>query len=113
MDKTMVSFENSSNKILSSRSLEYLTLAGLGFCNEEIACILCVSSATVKKAFEVIYYKLRAFNRANAVLLACLYDIINDKVCKDTMRKYPDVKIMLNKKLLEVNNEKTQSSFKD
>lgn len=55
--------------LLTPREIEYLALVALGYKNNEIAKILYVSYSTVKKTLELIFDKLNAKNRANAVAI--------------------------------------------
>ena len=68
--------ENEKN-ILSRRELEVLILVAAGFENNQIAMIFHVTLSTVKKQLEKIYEKLRAQNRANAIFIACVHNLIS------------------------------------
>lgn len=65
------------NNILSRRELEIIILVAAGFENNQIACIFQVTLSTVKKQLEKIYEKLRAKNRANAIFIACIHNLIS------------------------------------
>ncbi len=90
-----------SNNVLTERCLEYLTLSGLGFSNEEIADILNVTSSCAKISLTNAYSKLKAANRTHSILIACLNNIITDKTCESILEKYPNAKILLEQKILE------------
>ena len=66
--------------ILTPREIEYLGLVALGFHNSQIAQILYVSFYTVKKTLEKIFDKLHAIDRASAVTIAFIYNILSVKV---------------------------------
>jgi len=90
-----------SSNILTERCLEYLTLSGLGFSNEEIGDILNVTSSCAKISLKTAYSKLKAANRSHSILIACLNNIITDESCKKILNKYPNAKILLEQKILE------------
>lgn len=54
----------------TERQLEILGLAAKGLPNPEIASIVGVARSTVKKHLELIYQKLGAFNRSEAITIA-------------------------------------------
>ena len=66
--------------ILTSREIEYLSLVALGYKNLQIAQILSVSKSTVKKTLEKIFVKLKAKDRAHAVAIAFVHNIISEKI---------------------------------
>ena len=74
--------------ILTNREIEYLALASLGYKNIEIAGILSVSLGAVKKTLEVIYQKIHAKDRTNAVTIAFLHDIINIEILNFMAHKF-------------------------
>ena len=76
------------NKILTDREKEYLCFIALGYKNHITAEYLCVSFSTVKKTNENIFRKLRAKNRANAVTIAFVHNIINNKTFTSICKKY-------------------------
>ena len=65
---------------LTFREIEYLSLAALGFKNKMIAQKLYVTKSTVKKTLEIIYRKLNAKDRANAVAIAFIHNILTVKI---------------------------------
>ncbi len=65
------------NRVLSRRELEIIILVAAGFENNQIAKIFRVTLSTIKKQLEKIYEKLHAKNRANAVFIACKYNLIS------------------------------------
>lgn len=69
-----------SKRILTEREIEYLSLAGLGYKNCQIASILYVSPSTVKKTLELIFRKINAKDRANAVAIAFMHNILNTEI---------------------------------
>lgn len=73
----MKSLLTKPERILTSRKIEYLSLAALGCKNYMIADLLCVSKSTVKKTFELIFEDLNAKDRANAVAIAFAHKIIS------------------------------------
>ncbi len=73
---------------LTAREIEYLSLVALGLKNHMIADKLFVTKSTVKKMLENIYKKLFAKDRANAIAIAFLHDLINVKVLSDICIKY-------------------------
>ena len=74
--------------ILTPREVEYLGLVALGFHNSQIAQILYVSFYTVKKTLEKIFDKLHAIDRASAVAIAFIHDILSAKVLTRIVRTY-------------------------
>ncbi len=89
--KTKKKFISGSEKeewYLTAREIEYLSLVALGFKNHMIADKLFVTKSTVKKMLENIYKKLFAKDRANAIAIAFLHDLINVKVLTDIRVKY-------------------------
>ncbi len=74
--------------VLTPRETEYLGLVAMGFKNHEIAKILYVSRSTVKKELEAIFSKLFARNRANAVTIAFLHQIIDNCILNKVFQKY-------------------------
>ena len=74
--------------ILTNRKLEYLSLIALGFKNKRIAETLFVSKSTVKKTIENIFKDLNAKDRANAVAIAFVHNIINAEFLTRIADKY-------------------------
>ena len=83
-----IEFETPPKCILTPREVEYLGLVALGFHNSQIAQILYVSFYTVKKTLEKIFDKLHAIDRANAVAIAFIHDILSAKVLTQIVRTY-------------------------
>lgn len=77
-----------AESILTIREKEYLSLVAMGFKNHEIAKILFVSKSTVKKELETIFKKLFATNRANAVAIAFVHQILNTYILTDVFDQY-------------------------
>ncbi len=77
-----------AESILTIREKEYLSLVAMGFKNHEIAKILFVSKSTVKKELEAIFKKLFATNRANAVAIAFVHQILNTYILTDVFDQY-------------------------
>ncbi len=77
-----------TNNNLTARETEYLSLAAMGFNNNEIAHILSVTKSTVKKTLESVFQKLFAKDRANAVAIAFVHDILNAQILSNTVEKY-------------------------
>ena len=80
--------ENDSKCILTPREIEYLSLIALGYHNPQIAEILEVSYYTVKKTLELIFSKLNASDRASAVSIAYIHQILNVNVLTNIAAKY-------------------------
>jgi DNA-binding NarL/FixJ family response regulator len=82
---TLVKYNNNSEhkKILTNRELEYLCLVALGYHNSVIAKNLFVTRNTVKKTLEKIFKKLNAKDRANAVAIAFVHNVITPKFMYD------------------------------
>lgn len=78
----------SKNCILTNREIEYLSLASLGYKNKEIARVLSVSLGAVKKTLELIFQKMHASDRANAVTIAFLQNIINFETLNYVAHKF-------------------------
>ena len=72
--KTYTTYEK---VILTNRELEYLSLVALGYRNKKIAEKLFVTKSTVKKMLEIIYKKLNAKDRANAIAIAFIHNLID------------------------------------
>ena len=86
---TNVKRENSKS-ILTGRELEYLSLASIGCENKMIGTILTVSKATVKKTFETEFVKLHARNRAHAVTIAFVHNILSEEIIRNITDKYSE-----------------------
>ena len=86
---TNVKRENSKS-ILTGRELEYLSLASIGCENKMIGTILTVSKATVKKTFETVFVKLHARNRAHAVTIAFVHNILSEEIIRNITDKYSE-----------------------
>ena len=82
------SVKKDSDCILTSREIEYLSLIALGYHNPQIAEILEVSYYTVKKTLELIFNKLNASDRASAVSIGYIHQILNVKVLTSIAVKY-------------------------
>ena len=80
-------------KVLAPRELEILSLAALGFKSKNIAEILFVSVATIKKTLANTYLKLNAKNKTNAVAIAILNNMLDINMINHVAAKYKiDVK---------------------
>ncbi len=90
-----IGIENKHNS-LTNRELEYLSLVALGYMNKKIAEKLIVTLSTVKKTLENIFRKLNANDRANAVAIAFIHKIIDEKLLAETCIKYkiPEYKLL-------------------
>ncbi len=73
---------------LTNREIENLSLVALGYKNKKIAEKLIVTVSTVKKTLEKIFRKLKAKDRANAVAIAFIHKIIDEKILVETCNKY-------------------------
>ena len=76
------------SQILTEREIEYLSLISMGLKNHMIAEIMYVSFSTVKKTLEVIFRKLGAKDRTNAVVLSFEHKILDFEVIKRVRTKY-------------------------
>ena len=76
------------HQTLTDREKEYLVFIALGYKNHITAEYLRVSFSTVKKTNGNIFRKLHAKNRANAVAIAILHDIINSTTFSTIREKY-------------------------
>lgn len=74
--------------ILTERGIEYLSLVALGNKNKEIAVILSVSNSTVKKSLESIFLKLNAKDRAHAVTIGFVHNILTPYQLSEISLKY-------------------------
>ena len=74
--------------ILTAREVEYLSMVAFGFKNRMIADILFVSKSTVKKTLENIFKDLNAKDRANAVAIAFVHEIITPESLETIAKKY-------------------------
>ncbi len=74
--------------VLAPRELEILLLAAMGYKSKNIAKIMFVSVATVKKTFANIYLKLNAKNKTNAVAIAILHNMIDINMINHVAAKY-------------------------
>ncbi len=94
---TDVLLKNKTAKIkkhhLTAREIEYLSLVAMGFKNIEIAKTLSVTESTVKKTLEAVFQKLFAKDRANAVAIAFIHDVINAQILSIIVKKYQINKI--------------------
>ncbi len=77
-----------SYKVLTPRELEILLLAAMGYKSKNIAKILFVSVATIKKTLGNIYLKLDAKNKTNAVAIAILHKMIDINMINHIAAKY-------------------------
>lgn len=73
---------------LTIREKEYLSLVALGFKNPAIAEILFVSFSTVKKTLETVFRKIQAKDRANAVAIGFIHEIITKEFITNVYHKY-------------------------
>ena len=73
---------------LTLREKEYLSLVALGFKNPVIAKVLFVSFSTVKKTLESIFCKIKAKDRANAVAICFMHEILTTRHVNDVFQKY-------------------------
>lgn len=80
--------ESESDKLLTKRQIEYLSLVALGLKNREIALMLNVSESTVKKILEDIFKRLNAKDRTNAVTIAFIHKILNIENLISIIKKY-------------------------
>lgn len=87
-DKIELSSKQEFKCILTFREIEYLSLVALGYHNSQIASILGISYYTVKKTLEVIFRKLKAKDRANAIAIAFIHQILCNNILKNTAKKY-------------------------
>ena len=74
--------------ILTNRKVEYLALVSFGLNNGEIAYVLLVTESTVKQTLGDIYYKLNALDRANAVNIAWVHNILNTYIITTIIKRY-------------------------
>ena len=74
--------------VLTTREIDYLSLVALGYHNDIIAKILFVSTSTVKKTLENIFKKLNAKDRANAVAIAFVHNLISLQSLSEFALKY-------------------------
>lgn len=75
-------------EVLTSREIEYLSLVALGYQNYKIAEVLFVTSSTVKKTLENIFYKLDAIDRANAVAIAFVHEILTADIINQIIIRF-------------------------
>jgi len=95
-----ISVNSESKQFLTEREIEYLSLIALGCHNQEIAKTLEVSYYTVKKTIELIFHKLNAADRANAVAIAFVHKILDISTLNEIINKYRLIKnIALRKKI--------------
>ena len=80
--------ELKSDKLLTNRQIEYLSLVALGLKNREIALILSVSESTVKKILEEVFKRLKAKDRTNAVTIAFIHHFLNVENLIEIINKY-------------------------
>ena len=84
----MADLECINKHSLTKRNIEQLALVSLGLNNTETAEKMFVSVHTIKKSLEVIYEKLNASGRANAVSRGLEYGILNNALLKEIKQKY-------------------------
>ena len=77
-----------AKNILTVREIEYLSLVALGYSNKTIAENLLVTHSTVKKTLEIIFDKLKAKDRANAVTIAFIHNILYEELLSKIIKKY-------------------------
>ena len=75
-------------KLLTNREIEFLCLVALGYKNNVIAKNLFVTKSTVKKTLENIFKKLNAKDRANAVTIAFIHNLITAEILTELEKKY-------------------------
>ena len=75
-------------RILTNREIEFLCLVSLGYKNNIIANNLFVAKSTVKKTLENIFKKLKARDRANAVAIAFMHNLITAEILTELEKKY-------------------------
>ena len=80
--------KNNMKSALTERKIEYLVCISLGLKNSETAKILVVSESTVKKASLEIYKILNAKDRANAVTIGFIKNILNEDIIDKIAEKY-------------------------
>ena len=73
---------------MTNREIEFLCLVALGYGNNLIAENLFVTKSTVKKTLENIFKKLNAKDRANAVAIAFIHNIISVEILNELKQKY-------------------------
>lgn len=89
LTKEIALYNNISVKsILTTREIEYISLVALGYKNWMIAKILFVSNSTVKKTLENIFRKLNAKDRANAVAIAFIHNLINPETLTQIIKSH-------------------------
>lgn len=87
--EVVLNINNHDDKfILTDRETEYLSLVAMGFKKCIIAQILFVSPSTVKKTLEVIFRKIHARDRANAVAIAFIHKILSGETMEKIRVKY-------------------------
>ena len=74
--------------ILTAREIEYISLVALGYGNKIIAKTLLVTHSTVKKTLEIIFDKLKAKDRANAVTIAFIHKLLSEELLSKISQKY-------------------------
>ena len=75
-------------QIFTKREIEYLAFLAHGYHNSQIALKLSVTLSTVKKTIEVIFRKLNAKDRANAVAIGFILGILNADIMSKIAEKY-------------------------
>ena len=75
-------------RILTNREIEFLCLVSLGYKNNIIANNLFVAKSTVKKTLENIFKKLKARDRANAVAIAFMHNLITKELLTEFEKTY-------------------------
>ena len=70
-------FSNQQDTLLTESERQVLALVARGLVNREIADTLCVSTSTVKSYLHEAYRKLKARNRAQAVIMAFIRGYLN------------------------------------
>ena len=73
---------------MTNREIEFLCLVALGYGNNLIAENLFVTKSTVKKTLENIFKKLNAKDRANAVAIAFMHNLITTEILNELIQKY-------------------------
>lgn len=89
ISEVLLNINNQDDKfILTDRETEYLSLVAMGFKKYIIAKILHVSPSTVKKTLEVVFRKIHARDRANAVAIAFIHQILSGEIMEKIRVKY-------------------------
>lgn len=85
---TIYQKDSPTKSVLTTREVEYISLVALGYKNWMIAKVLFVSNSTVKKTLENISRKLNARDRANAVAIAFIHNLINAETLTQIIKSH-------------------------